>query len=75
MPSKPSRILVTISGSSSAALGQAVDAALQVFRGLDHVLGEFLHRVEPCILDFALGAGAQIGHLGFRAQPFILHFL
>ncbi len=75
MPSKPSRNLVTISGSASLRFGRLSMPRFRFSGGFDHVLGEFLHRVEPGFLDLAFGTGAQIGHFGFRTQPFILGFL
>ena len=52
---------------------QAVDAAPQVLRRLDHVGGEFLHRVLPGLVDLAAGAGAHVGDLRLGAHPAVLH--
>jgi hypothetical protein len=41
------------------ALGQAVDAALEVLRSFNNVFGKFLYGVEPGFLDLAFGTGAS----------------
>ena len=71
-PSRPSRTLTTIAGWPGRRR-QAVDAALKVLGRLDHVGGEFLHRVLARIVDVLAGAGADVGVLGLGPHPAVLH--
>ena len=71
-PARPSRRRVDDAGSPARRGGQAVEAAAQVFGRLDHVAGEFLHGVLARLVDLAVAAGADVGHLGLGAHPAVL---
>ena len=69
MSSMPSiSALKAPSALARSASGHAVEGAADVVGGVQHVAGEVGDRVGAGIGDLALGAAAQVLHLGQRAQ-------
>ena len=50
-----------------------MQAAAQVLGGFSDVAAEFLDGELAGFVDVALGAGADIGHLGLGAHPAVFH--
>ena len=74
-PSKPSRSLVTISGSPAAGGGRLSRPRRRFSAASTTSRGEFLHRVLPGFVHLALGAGADICDLRLGAHPAVAHLV
>ena len=59
--------------AAAALLGHRLDGAAQIVADRQHVAGEGGDRVLARVGDLALGAPAQVLHLGQRAQELVLH--